>query len=673
MRISILTSLLLGWLFLFCSCSSKSGSKTPPDAGVPVDPVEGEWIQHAHDAQRTSYTTHVVAPPWRLKWMYFNERVPEGDPGLPRNVQPVTGDGRVYLALGRWGVIALREEDGSTAWENGSLEGSAAATPAFDAATGSLFVTTTAGRLYQLHARTGEILRSYAFSPPQQRIAHIDGVAEGVVGALERAGFSFAPLLLEDAVVVSAKEEVIALSTRDLAVKWTYAAESDVQTPGAFSPAANAVVVATRDLHVHAIDAANGSRRWRVKPYAVENPSVDTEYLFSWPVIAEQHGLVLMRIRHAWQLSVRQWPATLSAMRDLLAQNPELETVAALRLSDGSKAFTALVGNGGYGDGDYMPMGSPPVIKRDGVHEVAYTIIRGRDVHDWRWDSNFGEMVLDDQTVPGLEAGDVRFIYYDPSGGDTPWPEPFLLTDEQPFVTMAGNYLFGAHWAAGHAMEITGRSAQVGSYQNPIPTRPLPQIVESSTTCQNDAHFCDVPLETDPPGRVYGPNGFYIRYGAGAFYDRHWSEYATWVVSNDTVYFRSCSGTLVALEHDDGAAKKSGRSLPEWAVSAAPEGGETEIDWTDARRHAGRMVRTHARVAKVIRNGKQVYWAFRTPHRGSLMAILSVQMDAALDVRPGTLVHLRGPLTWYQGDPVMDLRNPQAFFHIERGGDHAEK
>ncbi len=331
MRTSFLSLLFFG-LWIFLSCSSNSGFTDSSDAGEPMEPVAGEWIQHAHDAQRTGYTPHTVPPPWRLKWIYFNERVPEGDPGLPRNVQPVTEDGRVYLALGRWGVIALKEEDGSTVWENGTLEGSAAGTPAFDAATGSLFVTTTAGRLYQLHARTGEILQSFASPAPDQRSAHIDGASDALTGALERAGFSFAPLLFENRVVVSAREEVIALSTQDFSVQWTYAAGSEVQTPAALSASAGAVVMATRDLHVHAIDAVNGTRRWRVKPYAVERPSTDTDYLFSWPVIAEQHGLVLMRIRHAWQLSNRQWPVSLAEMRSLLAERPELEALAALRL-----------------------------------------------------------------------------------------------------------------------------------------------------------------------------------------------------------------------------------------------------------------------------------------------------------------------------------------------------
>ena len=43
--------------------------------------------------------------------------------------------------------------------------------------------------------------------------------------------------------------------------------------------------------------------------------------------------------------------------------------------------------------------------------------------------------------------------------------------------------------------------------------------------------------------------GFYIYWNQGYIYDTYWSDYAGWVVSNGTVYFRSGDGAIVALEH----------------------------------------------------------------------------------------------------------------------------
>ena len=68
-----------------------------------------EWTQHAHDAQRTSSTNQVVPPPWRWKWAWNGPdaqgRVSPGKFRLPRNSQPVTGGGRVYIAAGDRGCL----------------------------------------------------------------------------------------------------------------------------------------------------------------------------------------------------------------------------------------------------------------------------------------------------------------------------------------------------------------------------------------------------------------------------------------------------------------------------------------------------------------------------------------------------------------------------------------
>ncbi len=663
---------------------------TPPpsDGGTPVPPVPGEWTQHAHDAQRTSYTTQVAEPPWRFKWLWFDTNAGDGEPGLPRNVQPVTGGGRVYVARGPRGVVALQETDGSVAWENAALEGRASATPAFDPATGSVFVTTTAGKLYQLDAATGGMVRSYSFEAPDPRIAYTGGSPPGVVPPLQQAGISFAPLLAGDTVYVSARQSLVALSTSDLTPRWTYDAGADLETPAAYSERAGVLVVATADLHVHAVDAADGTQRWRVRPYKTDPPDDEVQYLFGWPVIAEQHGIVLMKIRLSWQIAVsQQWPTTTGAMRALLDQRPEVQALHALSLADGSEPFRPLIGHGGFGDGDYMPMGPQPVVRRDGTNEVVYTVIRGDDTYDFRWDSRFGEMVLDDTTVPGLQAGDVRWIYFDPQGTDAPWPAPFLLTDEQPFVSMAGDMLLGGHWAAGHAVRIVDRGPSLGTFDAPIATTPLPAVVESTTSCPaSPSHYCSGGASLDDGGRVYGPSAFYLRQGAGTFYDRHWSEYATWVVSNDTVYFRSCSGTLLALESGDPESVRtvgsggpaptvdsarttsssfaSTADVPESAACMPPVAEPPVVSPWEARAHVGREVVLEGEVAYVVDSGEAAYFAFQRPHQGLPVVIMPRQVwerfpgGPARLVRAGDWLRVRGTLQWYQGDPAVELRDP---------------
>jgi hypothetical protein len=72
--------------------------------------------------------------------------------------------------------------------------------------------------------------------------------------------------------------------------------------------------------------------------------------------------------------------------------------------------------------------------------EVVYTVVRAKHVYDSRWDSHFGEMMLDDTTVPGLPGGDIRFIAYDHLPGH---PDPFLYWSEYAcHVVSNGNLYF---------------------------------------------------------------------------------------------------------------------------------------------------------------------------------------------------------------------------------------
>jgi len=159
-------------------------------------------------------------------------------------------------------------------------------------------------------------------------------------------------------------------------------------------------------------------------------------------------------------------------------------------------------------------------------------------------------MVLDDTTVPGYIAGYVRFINYD-------WPmylpdsDEFLISDEQPFVTMAGDYLFGGHDFVGHALQILDRSASRGSFYNMITSSYLPHVAifSEGTPFNGSTHYTSTPMQVF--GRIY-PAGFYVyndSFGDPAQYYDWPNWYITLVISNDTVYFRTSDGAIVALEH----------------------------------------------------------------------------------------------------------------------------
>jgi len=635
----------------------RGGSGAPP----------AEWSQHAHDAQRTSYTSQVVAYPWKWRWAWNGPNASGGlgkvttGGSLPRNVQPVTGGGRVYIAAGNDGVFALSEATGQQLWQRSSI-GDVRSTVGYDHSTQAVFVVSANGTLYKLRAS--------------------DGVILGQFNTGQSSALPLPPAILNDRVVFSMGNRVHALTKTTLQPIWTYTVASTlaVVTPPAYSASRNLVIVATEpDLFVHAIRNSDGGQHWRRRPvHSSRNFGDPTEFRYGWPVVADNAGYALVKARLDWDTLWRDWPQTNSGMRQFLTNNPGDQALFVLDLDDGSVPYIANVGHGGYGDGGYMPMGPQPVVKRLGNgKDVVYIVIRAKHAHDPRWDSHFGEMVLDSTTVSGLGGGDVRFIAFDYPPGH---PNPFLLTDEQPNVSMAGEYLFGAHWEAGFALRILDRSDARGSFTNKITSQRLATMVTSQDNtgaCAFSAsHYCPSGLENT---RNYD-FGFYIYYNQGAVYDQYWSEYATWVVSNDNLYFRSVDGAIVALTSGDPQALTA---APQALSAAQYAARNTEyatlntqytirnlrpvarIPHAEARAWAGQMVTVTGVIRYAFNNSKQVLLSFNKPHQGHFKVLIPRECWPAFSEPPerlyrvGQEIAVGGLISWYQGDPVIRVTQPE--------------
>ena len=635
----------------------RGGSGAPP----------AEWSQHAHDAQRTSYTSQVVAYPWKWRWAWNGPNASGGlgkvttGGSLPRNVQPVTGGGRVYIAAGNDGVFALSEATGQQLWQRSSI-GDVRSTVGYDHSTQAVFVVSANGTLYKLRAS--------------------DGVILGQFNTGQSSALPLPPAILNDRVVFSMGNRVHALTKTTLQPIWTYTVASTlaVVTPPAYSASRNLVIVATEpDLFVHAIRNSDGGQHWRRRPvHSSRNFGDPTEFRYGWPVVADNAGYALVKARLDWDTLWRDWPQTNSRMRQFLTNNPGDQALFVLDLDDGSVPYIANVGHGGYGDGGYMPMGPQPVVKRLGNgKDVVYIVIRAKHAHDPRWDSHFGEMMLDSTTVSGLGGGDVRFIAFDYPPGH---PNPFLLTDEQPNVSMAGEYLFGAHWEAGFALRILDRSDARGSFTNKITSQRLATMVTSQDNtgaCAFSAsHYCPSGLENT---RNYD-FGFYIYYNQGAVYDQYWSEYATWVVSNDNLYFRSVDGAIVALTSGDPQALTA---APQALSAAQYAARNTEyatlntqytirnlrpvarIPHAEARAWAGQMVTVTGVIRYAFNNSKQVLLSFNKPHQGHFKVLIPRECWPAFSEPPerlyrvGQEIAVGGLISWYQGDPVIRVTQPE--------------
>jgi len=615
-----------------------------------------------------------VAYPWKWRWAWNGPNASGGlgkvttGGSLPRNVQPVTGGGRVYIAAGNDGVFALSEATGQQLWQRSSI-GDVRSTVGYDHSTQAVFVVSANGTLYKLRAS--------------------DGVILGQFNTGQSSALPLPPAILNDRVVFSMGNRVHALTKTTLQPIWTYTVASTlaVVTPPAYSASRNLVIVATEpDLFVHAIRNSDGGQHWRRRPvHSSRNFGDPTEFRYGWPVVADNAGYALVKARLDWDTLWRDWPQTNSRMRQFLTNNPGDQALFVLDLDDGSVPYIANVGHGGYGDGGYMPMGPQPVVKRLGNgKDVVYIVIRAKHAHDSRWDSHFGEMMLDSTTVSGLGGGDVRFIAFDYPPGH---PNPFLLTDEQPNVSMAGEYLFGAHWEAGFALRILDRSDARGSFTNKITSQRLATMATSqdnTSACAFSAsHYCPSGLENT---RNYD-FGFYIYYNQGAVYDQYWSEYATWVVSNDNLYFRSVDGAIVALTSGDPQALTA---APQALSAAQYAARNTEyatlntqytirnlrpvarIPHAEARAWAGQMVTVTGVIRYAFNNSKQVLLSFNKPHQGHFKVLIPRECWPAFSEPPerlyrvGQEIAVGGLISWYQGDPVIRVTQPEQIATLRR-------
>lgn len=638
--------------------SSVSSPIPSASSGTPSG-ASTEWTQHAANAQRTSYVSLNIPAPWRWKWSWNGPNssggVVSGKTTLPRNVQAVTGNNMVYIAAGSRGVVALRQTDGTQAWI-ANPGGSFNSTLAYDAQTNAVFAVSSNGYLFKLNATTGQ--------------------EQGQFNGNSTSTLPLPALVYGDRVLYSMGSRVYALNKSTLAQIWSYNTNNTVVTPPTYSQTKNRVIVGTQDLYVHAIDNTTGAQAWRTKPTVLASGAAQTELSRGWPVVADKTGIVLIKYRLNWDTlwTWSPWPTTNSLIRSNLTARPDQQALFALNLDNGQIAFNTNVGHGGYGDGNYMPMGPQPVVKDLGSNEVAYMVVRGDNVNDGRWDSKFGEVVLDN-TISGFSPGDVRFMEYGSYGwqrhGNDYSNVAATPTDEQPNLSVVGNYLLGGHWMNAYAMRIEDRSAQYGNYDRPIRTAPAPHITSSTNAavsgCQlTSSHYCSGSLIQDGDVRTFPPQGFYIYYNQGRLYDTYWSEYAAWSASGNTLYYRSNDGALIAFESGNPTANALEQAPSRVAgledVSTKSVSGVLTPE--SAAAHVGSRATIKGRIANSFNNGRAFYITFTEPHQGKFIIKINKESLQLFQDNPeklysvGSTISATGLIEMYQGGPVIYITDP---------------
>jgi hypothetical protein len=462
-------------ILLFTSLFTASLFLHPATADAELPPLAAAWSQDAGNAQRTGYTPEEPLTPWNYLWSW-NGPDASGGAGshfydAPSEARTIAADDKLFVPAGSHGLYALNLTRGDQLWHVDAAAFNAA--PAYG--NGYIYAGGSNGNLYKIDGANGQIAGSYnAESPLNKAIL--------IVGASVFA--------------VSDDGRLHKVDSNDMRAAWTYNSGSTIATPPSYSATRDTLIYATDDLYIHAVNNADGTAKWRVKPTpntpggtaqaTVAGAYLGSQFELAWPVVADQAGVVLLRMQLPHQALYEgpnegKWDKSSQVNRAWLEQNPRWQNLFALHLDNGDKAFIPVVGYGStedFANGEPQGvMGSQPVVKTlpDGK-QVAYILFRnGQHDNDYRWSGHMGEMVLDDATVPGLWAGDLRFV------NTYGWEK---IIDEQNPISMAGNTLFHSHWAAVIGQVIRDRSSSLGlTSAAPITTARLAPIVRAVKAC----------------------------------------------------------------------------------------------------------------------------------------------------------------------------------------------
>ena len=475
------------------SAISNSPSGTTSAASTSAD-----LAQDAHDAQRTGYTDHFPTTPWTYVWSFNG---PNSTPGTtdqhlydaPREARVVTGGSYIYAPAGASGIYALNKANGSQGWH--FTTATVNATPAYDS--GYLYAGGANGYLYKIDVSSGSSVGSYNAGSAINKSVLLVGTY---------------------AYVVTDGGQLHKVNTSNMTAVWgsPYSAGSPAATPPAYSASRSCIIFGTDDLYVHAVNDSNGSQKWHVKPTS-RTAGYPYEYKYGWPVVAEQHGVVFIRMNQdANQIwsgpSGGPYPTTNADIRTYLTTNSQWQNLWPLSLDDGSVAFIPAVGPGStedYINSAAAPrIGTIPIVKNWSGEEVVYMVWRNGNLQnggDARWDSHLGEMLLDGTSVSGYNAGDLRFVQFANSY--------IYISDEQTPLTMAGDTVFHAHWGASESMRITDRNDSLGSWTSQIATTSnyvVGRAQQQSGTPDTGTHWTTAGLTYYNDGRYWNGPGWWV-------------------------------------------------------------------------------------------------------------------------------------------------------------------
>jgi len=257
--------------------------------------LASDWPQLQHDAARSGRGAEEIAPPYRARWLWFgaagtlrNKLSRPNDAGwtndlttgpgrsypMPREVpftfsgmvQPIVHEGLVFAASQEGKVYAIRDTDGSTAWEADLPGGSVAS----GAASGNVVVfVSVRGGVYGYNVADGKVLWEVQ-------------TGRSITGA---------PCLLGDRVYVANHAGMVyAIHAETGRMLWK-SARLGAAVQGSPAATAEAVYAVAEDLKVYKLNASDGA-------IAARQQVMGQSFRLEWPVI--HNGKIWVRTAPVW-------------------------------------------------------------------------------------------------------------------------------------------------------------------------------------------------------------------------------------------------------------------------------------------------------------------------------------------------------------------------------------
>lgn len=388
-----------------------------------------DWPTAAHDVQRSGYTAHAPAPPYRVRWVWADgeplgeeqlQAMGRGAVGpelLPdhanvrfmNQAQPMAADGTAYIGSVEGEVFAIDVVTGQTKWR---ARASGPVLHSVTIAGGVVYVATARG----VDAFDANGRRLWTLPDP-----HLGGfkscpaVCAGVVLAGGIAGYFYG------------------IDAQTGKLEW----EHEVGAPIYHTPAVQdrRVYFGAEDMHAYALDAVTGARVWRSERLA------GVSFGPYWPVIAPKEGVVMFRTAswggtRAGLHAVEKAPFDYDKAQDELGayfdEHPHERSFFVLNLSDGREEVRVVSGYFGV-SADLPP---PPVVRDDGAVLQYFYAKEGAMQKSAQWGA-YGVPV----DFGRIDFASGRYRRIAPTG--TTKPPTITRNDDFHQVSLGGRFLFG--------------------------------------------------------------------------------------------------------------------------------------------------------------------------------------------------------------------------------------